>query len=83
MAMRNGHHAEMQAEDFAADVHHLFARNWRFWIFVWPVAELPLPIARAVHAVLRRWNRLTRMVQGAARHWLKRPRYLQPKSFIG
>ncbi len=27
-------------------LRHTYGRNWRFWIFTWPVLRLPLPLAR-------------------------------------
>jgi hypothetical protein len=79
IAMRKGQHAEMNREDFAQDLRNVFARNWRYWIFVWPVAELPLPLASAVHRILNSINRLTRIAQGLWRHWFRRSRYLRPE----
>jgi abequosyltransferase len=79
VGMRSGHHAAMNKENFAADVRHVFAGNWRYWVFVWPVAELPLPLAKALHAVLKVWNKLTRVAQGICRHWFGHGEYLRSK----
>ncbi len=78
LEMRRGRHAEMHQEDFAADLRHLFAGNWRYWIFLWPISELPLPAAEAAHRILAALNRLTRVVQGVWRHVFHRGRYLRP-----
>jgi abequosyltransferase len=79
LSIREGNHAEMNTENFAADIRHLFANNWRFWVFVWPVAELPFPLAKAIHKFLAAWNKFTRITQGLARHWLGHPTYLTPQ----
>ena len=78
LEIRRGRHAEMNPEDFAADIQHLFHGNWRFWIFVWPMARLPLSLAEALHLALVQCNRGTRVVQGLWRHLLGQGRYLQP-----
>jgi len=78
LEMRRGRHAEMNAENFAADIRHLFWRNWRYWVFIWPVAELPLPVAEALHHVLRTTNRLTRAAQALRRHVFGHGEYVRP-----
>ncbi len=78
LEMRRGRHAEMHQEDFAADLRHLFTTNWRYWVFIWPVAELPLPAAEASHRLLAILNRTTRVAQGLWRHLFRRGRYLRP-----
>jgi abequosyltransferase len=78
LEMRRGRHAEMNAENFAHDIRHVFSRNWRYWIFVYPVAELPLPVAEALHRLLNLANKLTRAAQALRRHVFGHGRYLQP-----
>jgi glycosyltransferase involved in cell wall biosynthesis len=79
LEVRRGRHAEMHDENFAADIRHLFARNWRYWVFVWPVAELPMPMARGVHRCLAAVNKVTRVVQGVWRHLFRHGVYLRPR----
>jgi abequosyltransferase len=76
--MRRGRHAEMNMENFARDIRHVFHDNWRYWLFIWPVAELPLPLALAFHRVLAIGNKLTRAVQGVWRHLFRHGQYLKP-----
>ena len=78
LEMRRGRHSEMNAENFARDIRHVFSRNWRYWLFIYPVAELPLPIAEALHRVLNAGNKLTRAVQALRRHLFGHGAYLQP-----
>lgn len=78
LEMRRGRHAEMNAENFAQDIRHVFARNWRYWVFIYPVAELPLPFAAAVHRVLRTVNKLTRAAQALRRHLFGHGEYVRP-----
>jgi len=78
LEMRRGRHAEMNAENFAQDIRHLFARNWRYWVFIWPVAELPLPAAEAVHRLLALANKLTRAAQALRRHVFGHGEYVRP-----
>ncbi len=78
MEMRRGLHADMNQENFAHDIRHLFHSNWRYWVFVYTVAELPMPIAEPVYRVLVLLNKLTRAAQGVARHLLHHGRYLTP-----
>lgn len=78
VGLRSGHHERMNEENFAADIRHVFSGNWRFWVFVWPVAELPLGAARLVHRVLKAVNKLTRLAQGMLHHWFRHGEYVTP-----
>jgi glycosyltransferase involved in cell wall biosynthesis len=78
--MRHGLHSTMNCENFAADIRHIFARNWRYWMFVHPVASWPLPLADAWHCVFAMVNRLTRAAQAMGRHVFRHGRYLRPQS---
>ncbi len=78
MEMRRGRHAEMNTENFAQDIRHVFARNWRYWLFIYPVAELPLPLANTVHRLLQLLNKLTRAAQALRRHVLGHGEYVRP-----
>lgn len=78
LEMRRGRHAEMNAENFAHDIRHLFHGNWRYWLFIWPVAELPLHVAEIYHRVFALVNKLTRAAQGLGRHLFCHGRYLRP-----
>ena len=80
LEMRRGRHARMNEENFAHDIRHLFHGNWIYWVFVYPMAELPLPIAEAAHRVLALVNKLTRIAQGLYRHVFQRGQYLTPRS---
>ena len=82
LEIRRGRHAEMCTENFASDIRHLFARNWRYWVFVWPMAELPVAVAMPVHRVLAAINKLTRVAQGMWRHMFCHGRYLRPASSV-
>ncbi len=78
MLARTGRERAMQAEDIAGTLRPVFSRNWRFWLFVYPVVTLPLPLARAVHTVLRLLNRATRILQAAWRHLVHSGQLLHP-----
>ena len=78
LEMRRGRHAEMNAEDFAQDIRPIFRHNWRYWVFIYPVARLPLPLASPVHAVLAAVNKLTRATQALRRHLIGHGEYLRP-----
>lgn len=78
LEIRRGRHSEMHAEDFDAEIRHLFAGNWRYWVFVWPMAELPMPLASLIHRLLAAVNKLTRVGQGLWRHLFRHGRYLYP-----
>ncbi len=79
MEIRRGQHPDLLAENFAADLRHVFRRNWRYWLFVWTVSDLPLPLAKAVYAVLSPLNKLTRAAEAVLRHLFRRGRYLRPR----
>jgi glycosyltransferase involved in cell wall biosynthesis len=79
LEMRRGRHAHMNEENFAHDIRHLFHGNWIYWVFVYPMAELPLPVAEAVHRGLALVNQLTRIAQGLTRHIFRRGQYLTPR----
>ena len=78
--MRHGLHTTMNCENFAADMRHIFARNWRYWVFVYPVAQWRLPAADAWYRMFAAINKLTRAVQAVWRHVFRHGRYLQPQS---
>ena len=77
MEMRRGRHAEMNAENFAADIRHIFHDNWRYWVFVYPVAEFPMAVVEPLHSVLQITNKVTRAVQGGLRHLFSHGPYLR------
>ena len=76
--MRRGRHAEMNAENFAADIRHVFAHNWRYWVFIYPTAELPLALAEPLHRGLQLINKLSRATQALRRHVFSHGKYLRP-----
>ena len=78
MLARNGREASMHVEDVAAMLRPVFRSNWRFWCFVYPIVNLPLPLARAAHRLLRLVNRATRIAQAAWRHLFSRGTVLRP-----
>ena len=77
--MRRGHQQSMHAEDFAQTLQPLFKSNWRYWLFVYLVAVPPLPVARALHFLNTRINRITRAAQGIRRHIFSRKSELHPR----
>lgn len=76
--MRHGLHTTMNNEDFAGELRQVFARNWRYWVFVYPVANWPLAIADGWYWCLSLVNRLTRAAQAVLRHVFRHGRYLRP-----
>ena len=78
MLARTGREGAMHVEDIAGMLRPRFSRNWRFWLFVYPVITLPLPLAFGVHAALRLLNRGTRIAQAAWRHLFVRGELLRP-----
>jgi abequosyltransferase len=75
--IRTGQHGGMHEEAFARDLRRVFGGNWRFWIFLYPVATLPLPLARPVFRLYSAVNRLTRIGQGMLRHWFGHGQYVR------
>ena len=71
-------HTGLNDEDIARLLRPLYRRNWRYWVFVWPMARWPLPMARAVRPVLTLANRLTRGAQALWRHLFRHGTYLKP-----
>jgi glycosyltransferase involved in cell wall biosynthesis len=78
MRMRLGKELGMHQEDFAEITKPVFSGNWRFWVFIYPVAKAPVVIARMIHWVLSRYNRLFRIGQAAYRHVFRRGQLLYP-----
>jgi len=76
--IRRGQHGSMNQEDFAATIQPIFSGNWRFWIFIYPVATLPLPLANLAFALLNRVNRAARITQALRRHLFGHGQYLRP-----
>lgn len=79
MNIRRGNHGGMNQENFANAVRHVFSGNWRYWVFVHPVATLPMPAAEAVFFVLNAINRASRILHGVLRHLFRHGKYLQPQ----
>ena len=68
LALRAGKDRAMNAEAITDMLQPVFGGNWRYWIFVWSVSKPPLPVARALHSVLRLVNKGTRAAQALLRH---------------
>lgn len=82
MSIRSGQQEGMHNEDFAAMLQPLFGTRWRYWVFVWPVASLPLPLAKLVYRGLRVLNRFNRIRQAAWRHLFSHGRYLPRQGVV-
>ena len=78
MLARKGKENAMHAEDVARVLTPVFRGNWRFWLFLYPLVTLPLPLALAAHAALRLLNRTTRAAQAVWRHTVTRGTLLRP-----
>lgn len=78
MDMRLGVDSGKHNEDVTRTLQPVYGHNWRYWIFVYPIAVLPLPLARAAHAVLKTINKLTRALQAVLRHIFRHGAYLRP-----
>lgn len=70
--------AGMHAEDVTRLLEPEFRGNWRYWVFCWTMARLPLGVARALRPLLTLVNRLTRAGQALRRHVVGHGRYLRP-----
>ena len=80
-AIRTGRENQaLTPEDFDHILRPVFRRNWRFWIFVYPLAVLPPSLVDPLHRLLNAINRLSRIVEGLLRHTFRHGRYLQPTS---
>jgi abequosyltransferase len=78
MSIRLGKHQAMYQEDLIAATKPGFEGNWRFWIFIYPVARAPLWLARPVHGILSKYNRLVRIAHAVFRHIFYRGQLLLP-----
>ena len=78
IGIRRGQHARMPGEDVEHHLLPVHRANWRYWVFVHPVAKLPLWAARPLHFGLRLVNEITRAAQGLWRHMFRHGRYLRP-----
>ena len=81
MLARNGRETAMRVENITAMLAPIFRGSWRYWMFVYPTATLPLPLARAVHRVLRLGNRFSRIAQAVWRRVFRQGKLLRPEPF--
>ena len=56
----------------------VLGNNWRFWVYVVPVALFPFWIARPLYWLLHGTNRLTRAMQTMFRHFGRAEQLLEP-----
>lgn len=49
-------------QNMAGGLEEAFGDNWRYYIFLWPLILLPLPIARFYHVLIKIFRRLFRSV---------------------
>ncbi len=68
----------MDGEDFSRKLAPLFAGNWRYWVFVYPTANLPLPFAIPVQRVNRLVMKVLRSLHLIGHYVLHRDRLLTP-----
>jgi abequosyltransferase len=78
MSNRLGEHPAMFQEDWITVIKPGFKGNWRFWIFIYPVARAPLWLARPIHGILSRYNRLLRIANAVFRHIFYRGQLVRP-----
>lgn len=57
----NGSHFELQKA--GASLRRTFGRNFRFWLFTWPVMRLPLPLAKLWNRAGTGTGRIVRLIQ--------------------
>jgi abequosyltransferase len=78
--MRLGKEANMKQENFIRTLQPVFRTNWRYWVFIYPVAVFPLRVAKVIYYFLRVVNKSTRIAQGVIRHLLYHGKYLRPET---
>ncbi len=78
MLARKGKEDAMHVEDVARVLTPVFRGNWRFWLFLYSLVTLPLPLALAAHTVVRLLNRTTRAAQAVWRYLVARGTLLRP-----
>lgn len=59
----NGNGGRFELQKAGASLRHTFGRNFRFWLFTWPVMHLPLPFAKVWSRVSHLTGRLIRTLQ--------------------
>ena len=76
--MRRGRQRTMHTEDFLDTLRPAFAGQWRFWLFVYPVAATPMVLAVPIHKLLRSFNKASRAIQALVRFTLRRGSLIEP-----
>lgn len=62
MQMRRGLAGPLLADDVCEMLRPRFGSNWRYWVFIVPVARLPYPLARTWYVSTQLINRITRFL---------------------
>ncbi len=78
MTMRLEKISTMKSENFAQILQPAFRSNWRYWVFIYPVAALPLPLSRLIHGCLFTFNKYARAGQAIYRYLFVRDKQLRP-----
>ena len=78
MQMRRGDLNSMESEQFSRKLGPVYNRNWRYWFFVYPVANAPLAIAKPIHRFNRLVMKALRTMRMIAHHLLHRGQLLHP-----
>jgi abequosyltransferase len=68
----------MKSENFAQILQPAFSSNWRYWVFIYPIAVFPLRLSRMIHRCLFTFNKYTRAFQAMYRYLFIRDEQLWP-----
>jgi len=73
-----GENETMLRENYDKLLRPVFGHNWRYWVFVYPLAVTPLFVMKPLHRALSLSNRLSRAVQAVYRSWFRSGQLLRP-----
>ncbi len=77
MTVRRGQSKDVEMKEYVAHLRADFHGDWRFWLCIYPVALLPMPLAAAYYRVSRGCARLFRVAEGVLRHLIWHGRYIE------
>ena len=67
LKIRQNRHGDFELEDFHKELKPVYGEYFEYWFYVFPVAKLPLSLARAWYFLLRRVNNMRSIVRLAYR----------------
>ena len=70
--VRKGNHPGLIAEDWVRILGPVYSRNWRYWVFLYPIVSLPLGLTNVAFGITNTMNKASRALSVLAKHFGRR-----------